>query len=388
MRILMFNYEFPPVGGGGGWVTYFLGKQFVEAGHEVRLITSRYRDLPKEEAIEGFRVYRVPTMRKSKDTCGVHEMLTYAISSSIYGFKCIKRFQPEIIQVFFGIPSGGGPYLLQKVYGIPYIVFLGGRDIPSRNPDPPYYRLLYGLLTPVIRAIWGNAAAVVACSDGLRDLALHTEPHINIQTIPDGLELSRFSSPPRETHPDRVRILTVGRLIPRKDVQLLIRALPQVIQSTTRDFEVEIVGDGPCGSDLVKLAKELGVIHKVHFTGSIPYSELPQKYQGADIFALCSLAEGMPLAVLEAMGSGLPVVASRVQGVEDLVKVGTNGYLFTAGDVDALAKNLTELIVDDERRCTMGKASTLQVHRYDWKNIAQSYLEIYERVKGEGVDAK
>ena len=384
MRILMFNYEFPPVGGGGGWVTYFLGKKFVEAGHEVRLITSRYLDLPKKEMIEGFCVHRVPTMRKSKDTCGVHEMLTYAISSGIYGFKCIKSFQPEIIQVFFGIPSGGGAYLLRKVYGIPYIVFLGGRDIPRRNPDPPYYRLLYGLLAPVIKAIWGNAAAVVACSDGLRELALHTEPHINIHTIPDGLDVNRFSPLPCDKCFECVRILTVGRLIPRKDVQLLIRALPQLIQNTTRNFEVEIVGDGPCHSNLVNLAKELGVIHKVRFAGSVPYSELPKKYQSADIFALCSLAEGMPLALLEAMGSGLPVVASRVQGVEDVVKVGTNGYLFAAGDVNALAKNLISLINDDERRSQMGNASVMQAQRYDWKYIAASYLEIYEHARREG----
>ncbi|MDE0186690.1 MAG: glycosyltransferase family 4 protein [Candidatus Poribacteria bacterium] len=380
MRILMFNYEFPPIGGGGGWVSYFLGKQFVEAGHEVRLITSRFRDLPKEEMVEGFRVYRVPTLRKNRSTCAVHEMLTYAISSSVYGFKCVKSFHPEIIQVFFGIPSGGGAYLLQKVFGIPYIVFLGGRDIPRQNPDPPYYRLLYGLLAPVIKAIWGNAAAVVACSGGLRELALRTEPNIDINTIPDGLDVNRFSPIPRGAHSERVRILTVGRLIPRKDVQLLIRALPQLIQNATRDFEVEIVGDGPCRSNLVKLAEELRVSHKVRFAGSVPYSELPEKYQSADIFALCSLAEGMPLVVLEAMGSGLPVVASRVQGVEDVVKVGINGCLFNAGDVDALARQLASLIDDDESRRKMGIASVIQAQRYDWKNIAQSYLNIYKRV--------
>ena len=379
----MFNYEFPPVGGGGGRVTYFLGKHFVEAGHDVRLITSRYLDLPKKEVIEGFCVHRVPTMRKSKDTCGVHEMLTYTISSAIYGFKCVRSFNPEIIQVFFGIPSGGGAYLLRKLYGIPYIVFLGGRDIPRRNPDPPYYRLLYGLLAPAIKSIWGNAAAVIACSDGLRELALQTEPHINIHAIPDGLDVTRFSPLPRDAHRECVRILTVGRLIPRKDFQLLIRAVPQLIQYTTRDFEVEIVGDGPCGSNLVKLAKELGVIHKVRFTGSVPYSKLPEKYQSADIFVLCSLAEGMPLALLEAMGAGLPVVGSRVQGVEDVVNVGTNGYLFAAGDVNALATNLISLINDDEQRSQMGNASVLQAQRYDWKHIAASYLEIYERTRRE-----
>ena len=380
----MFNYEFPPIGGGGGWVSYFLGKQFVEAGHEVRLITSRFRDLPNEEMIEGFRVYRVPTIRKNRSTCAVHEMLTYAFSSSLYGFKCVKSFRPEIIQVFFGIPSGGGAYLLRKIFGIPYIVFLGGRDIPRRNPDPPYYRLLYGLLAPVIKAIWGNAAAVVACSGGLRELALRTEPNIDIDTIPDGLDVNRFSPLPRGVNSERVRILTVGRLIPRKDVQLLIRALPQLIQNTTRDFEVKIVGDGPCHENLVKLAEELGVIHKVRFAGSVPYSALPQIYQSADIFALCSLAEGMPLVVLEAMGSGLPVVATRVQGVEDIVQVGINGCLFTAGDVGALARDLASLINDDETRRKMGNASVLQAQRYDWKNIAQSYLDIYERVTCAG----
>ena len=75
-------------------------------------------------------------------------MLTYAVSSSLYGLRFTKQFQPDIVQVFFGIPAGGGAYLLQKRRNVPYVVFLGGRDVPSRNPDPPYYRWLYLLLKP------------------------------------------------------------------------------------------------------------------------------------------------------------------------------------------------------------------------------------------------
>ena len=380
MRILMFNYEFPPNGGGGGWVTYFLAKHFAAAGHDERLITSQFRGLPKAEVIEGFHVYRVPVLRKSKDVCQVHEMLTYAISSSVYGSKFAKRVQPDIVHVFFGIPSGGGAYLLKKSYGIPYIVFLGGRDVPRPNPDPPSYRWLYRILAPAIRGIWRNAAAVVACSDGLRALALHTDSQTKFRVIPDGLDLSRFSPVPREAHPARVRILTIGRLIPRKGFQFLIRALPQVIQGATSDFEIELVGAVPHRPELVKLADALGVSHKIHFAGSVPYSDLPQKYREADIFTLCSLAEGMPLVVLEAMGSGLPILASRVQGIEDLVEVGTNGELFAPGDVDALAKGLISLINDGERRVQMGVASIARVQKYDWKQIAQAYLEIYHSV--------
>ena len=397
-KILMFNHEFPPIGGGGGWVSYFLGKHFAAAGHDVHLITSQFRDCPKDEKVEGFHVHRVRALRKNRDVCAVHEMLTYAISSSLYGLRFAKQFQPDIVQVFFGIPAGGGAYLLQKRRNVPYVVFLGGRDVPSCNPDPPYYRWLYLLLKPAIRAIWRNASVVVACSEGLRELAQETDTDVKMDVIPDGLDLARFKprSPPvtaereqRNACPKKVQILTIGRLIPRKGFQFLIRALPQIIEKAAHNFEIEIVGDGPYHGELLKLAKKLGVAVHIHFAGSVPYSELPQKYQDADIFILPSLAEGMPLVVLEAMGTGLPIVASRVQGIDELVVEGVNGALFDPGDVDGLASSLIKLINAGEGRVEMGKASIERVEPYDWKNIADAYLALYADIlsKGENTHA-
>ena len=397
-KILMFNHEFPPIGGGGGWVSYFLGKHFAAAGHDVHLITSQFRDCPKDEKVEGFHVHRVRALRKNPDVCAVHEMLTYAVSSSLYGLRFAKQFQPDIVQVFFGIPAGGGAYLLQKRRNVPYVVFLGGRDVPSRNPDPPYYRWLYLLLKPAIRAIWRNASVVVACSEGLRELAQETDTDVKMDVIPDGLDLARFKprSPPvtaereqRNACPKKVQILTIGRLIPRKGFQFLIRALPQIIEKAAHNFEIEIVGDGPYHGELLKLAEKLGVTAHIHFAGSVPYSELPQKYRGADIFILPSLAEGMPLVVLEAMGTGLPIVASRVQGIDELVVDGTNGALFDPGDVDGLASSLIKLINAGEGRVEMGKASIERVEPYDWKNIADAYLALYADIlsKGENTHA-
>ena len=152
------------------------------------------------------------------------------------------------------------------------------------------------------------------------------------------------------------------------------------MQHASCEFKIELIGDGPYRAELVKLADELGVRHKIHFAGSVPYSDLPQKYHEADIFTLCSSAEGMPLVVLEAMGCGLPVAASRVQGIEDLVEVGVNGTLFPPGDVGELAQGLISLINDGNSRIKMGKASIARVQKYDWKNIAQSYLKIYQRI--------
>lgn len=384
LKILMFNHEFPPIGGGGGWVSHFLGKHFAAAGHDVHLITSQFRDCPKDEEVEGFHVHRVRALRKSPDVCAVHEMLTYAVSSSLYGLRFAKKFQPDIVQVFFGIPAGGGAYLLRKFRKVPYIVFLGGRDVPSRNPDPPYYRWLYLLLKPMIRSIWGSAARVVACSDGLRELAQETDTDINIDVIPDGLDLGRFEPVKRDAYPEKVRILTIGRLIPRKGFQFLIRALPEIIEKATHNFEIEIVGDGPYQQELVNLAESLGVASHIHFSGSVPYAELPQKYRDADLFILPSLAEGMPLVVLEAMGTGLPIVASRVQGIDELVVEGVNGALFNPGDVDGLAHCLVKLIDAGEARIEMGKASTERVKPYDWKHIADAYLSLYTDILKKG----
>lgn len=385
MRILMFNHEFPPIGGGSGWVSYFFGKHFVEAGHDVYLITSQFQSLPEHEDVEGIHVHRVPTLRSNKDVCAVHEMLTYAISSGLHGLGSVSRLKPDIVQIFSGIPAGGSGYVLKKVYGLPYVVFLSGRDVPSSNPDPPYYRWIYGLLRPVIRGIWKAAGAVVACSDGLREMASQTAPELPFKVIPDGLDLNRFSPVLRASAPTCVRILTIGRLIPRKGFQLLIQALPHVIDEAAVDFEIEIVGDGPCRGTLEALAKELEVDSRIRFAGSVSYSELPQKYREADIFVLCSLAEGMPLVVLEAMGTGLPIVASRVQGIEDLVRTGVNGALFPPNDVGGLVKCLVQLINDGESRVRMGRSSIDFVQKYDWKNLASSYLAIYERIlEGQG----
>ena len=383
MRILMFNHEFPPIGGGSGWVSYFFGKHFVEAGHDVYLITSQFRNLPKEEEVEGIHVQRVPALRSNKDVCGVLEMLSYAISSSWHGLRSIHQLKPDVIQIFSGIPAGGAGYLLKKIRGLPYVVFLSGRDVPSPNPDPPYYRWLYALLNPMIKGIWENAGAVVACSDGLRDLALQTAPDFPFKVIPDGLDLNRFSPVLRSADPNCVRILTIGRLIPRKGFQLLIQALPQVTAEAAVDFEIEIVGDGPYRDTLVALAKDLKVDELIQFAGSVSYSELPQKYRDADIFVLCSLAEGMPLVVLEAMGTALPIVASSVQGIEDLVRTGMNGVLFPPNDVNELARSLIGLINDGESRVRMGKSSVDFVQKYDWQNIANSYLSVYERILEE-----
>jgi glycosyltransferase involved in cell wall biosynthesis len=140
---------------------------------------------------------------------------------------------------------------------------------------------------------------------------------------------------------------------------------------------VEIVGDGPLRSDLIGLTHQLQIAQKVVFAGTVPYKKLAEKYQQAHVFIVSSLAEGMPLVALEAMASGLPIIATRVQGMEDLVREGVNGYLFPPADHRSLGQYLAAVINNDAVRLQMGRESAKIAQKYDWTNIAEQYLRIY-----------
>jgi len=381
LRILMINYEFPPIGGGGGIVTRYLGREFARRGHDVTLVTSHFDHLPRHEIVEGVKVHRVPVIRRSPNVAKVHEMFTYILSALAWSFRYVPLIRPDIVQVFFGIPSGPVAYAICKTMGYPYVVFLGGRDVPRPNPDPPHYRYLYPILKPAIRAIWRSAGAVIACSKGLRELALQTDPETRIEVIPDGIDLSRFHAPKRKAEPSVVRILSIGRLIPRKGFHHLISALPLLREMTEKEFTVEIVGDGPMMSELKEISKRLDVDDLVTFSGTVSYERLGEKYESADLFTLCSSAEGMPLVVLEAMAMGLPVVATRVQGIEELIHDGLNGFLVEdPSDSQTLADRISLLIEDGRARIRMGAEAIRSVERYDWARIAERYLNVYRRV--------
>jgi glycosyltransferase involved in cell wall biosynthesis len=376
----MLNYEFPPIGGGGGHVTRYLGEHFRKAGHEVYLLTSRYRDLAAVDNISGIHVIRVPVMRKRSDVCAVHEMATYVLSAASKARHLLKKQKFDIVQAFFGIPSAPVAYFILKKFNIPYVVFLGGRDVPRRRVDPQILGFWYVLLKPLIRAIWRNAAAVIACSNGLRDLASLTDPRVDIQVIADGVDLSHFQPVDRQNRTPPIRLLMIARLIPRKNINLLFEALPKV--QTEHSFKVQIIGDGPERRALEQKVEELKLASLVDFVGYVPYEKLIDYYNEADVFIHCSKAEGMPLVVLEAMACGLPIVGTKVQGIEDLIEHGQNGYLFEPGDADTLAKDLIHIINTKHLRMSMGKQSLQIVQRYDWSHIAQRYLDLYENILG------
>jgi glycosyltransferase involved in cell wall biosynthesis len=265
-------------------------------------------------------------------------------------------------------------WIIGGVTGIPYGVYFGGSDIPGANPSR--YKRIYPWLKPLLKAIWRGARFRTVCSQELAKLGGRSDPGAEFLVIPNGVETSRFRPIERPKNA-KVKILFIGRLIPRKGFQRVIRALPAVREKADYPFEVEVVGTGEAKERLDAEAQKLGVSDLIKYVGTVPYEKLEQAYQYADVFVLTSLSEGMPSVILEAMGCGLPVIASNVGGNNELVKDGENGFLVEGDDVKDLANKLISLVNDQDLRSRMGIRSREKALSYDWENIMKNYNELY-----------
>ncbi len=175
--------------------------------------------------------------------------------------------------------------------------------------------------------------------------------------------------------PRRTVLSWQSRLSPEKDVANLVRAAALAIQRAA-DFRVEVAGDGPCRADLDGLAESLGIKDRVTFLGEM--HDVPAVLARALLFALPSRSEGIPLTALEAMASGLPVVATRVGGLPEVVDDGSSGLLVPASDPGALADAMVSLWNDHDRCDRMGRAGRRRAeHCFDIRRMVGEYEALY-----------
>ena len=373
-KILIINSEYPPVGGGAGNASANIARCLAAFGYEVSVLTVRFGADPGLEVCDGVTIHRIPALRRRQDRSGAVEQFTFIVSACLWVLTRLRRNRPGLTLAFFGMPSGAVAWLIRKLHGIPYIISLRGGDVPGFRPYD--FKWVHNSIAPFLRVIWGSASAVVANSRGLRDLALAFDPAREIPIIPNGVDGGMYRDDGRAWSPPR--ILSAGRVVYQKGFDLGLRALAQL---TGLEWEWRIAGDGSQLEALRALANELGISQRVIFLGWLERGELSRCYHQANIFLFPSRHEGMPNAVLEAMASGLPVVATRIAGSEELVLDGETGALVKAEDVDALRESLRSLLTAEKMRVQMGHAARLRVEKeYSWEKAARQYSEIMEKI--------
>lgn len=374
MRILIINSEFPPIGAGAGNASANLARCLIEMDQEVMVLTSRYSDLPREENRRGMRIIRVPARRKRADRSMAYEQVSFILGGGLWALPLVRQWRPDIVLAFFGMPSGAIALLINWLFKVPYVVSLRGGDVPGFRPyDFARYHKIIG---PILRLIWRHAGAIIANSGGLRSMAQLFDRTIPIQIIPNGVDPAYFTPPSREWNSPR--LLFVGRVVYQKGVDLLLHALGNLKELP---WELTVVGDGPQRSPLENLAFNLDIDDRVHFIGWKKNEALVAQYHCANVFTYPSRHEGMPNAVLEAMASGLPVIATDIAGNEELVIPGKTGLLVEPENQQDLEKALRKLIPNPQLRARMGASGRERIKEgFTWNQTSTQYLRVLERV--------
>lgn len=379
IRLLVLNCEFPPIGGGAARATEYILREFDALPITWTLITASPDVVPHCAPFgKSGRIEYVPVGKKDLHFWTVRELLTYAARA----YRNLRRLETageefDLCHAFFTVPAGAVAYAGRRAR--PYIVSLRGSDVPGRTGRFVWFYRLFGA---GIKAIWRRAGAVIANSGELRELAGLTAADVPMDIIPNGVDRSVFFPPERERSGSR--ILSVGRLIAGKDFETLVRAVAAV-SKLMPETELTIAGDGPQKGRLRALARELGIESSVRLPGWIPWGDIAELYRESDVFVLPSIREGMSNVMLEALASGLPVVASHgaLSGIE-----APGATVVEAGDAAGLADALAALLSDRDARRRAAKASLKVCQRYAWSSVARSYYELYCRVLREDTAEK
>jgi glycosyltransferase involved in cell wall biosynthesis len=375
MRILVINSEYPPIGGGAGNASAHIAAQLEKLGYKITVVTSRFGKLPRKEMHGGVTIYRVPSIRRRQDRSNPLEQIVFVLSASLWTLSLIPHFRPNATLAFFGVPSGAIAWLIKMVYHVPYLISLRGGDVPGFRPYD--FHFYHKLIAPFLRIIWKNASAVIANSNGLRHLAVTFDPRFEIPVIPNGVDLELHKT--MEHDWSSPRLLSVGRIVHQKGLDLAMHALGGL---KDLDWEWRIAGDGPQMQALQSLAEELGIDDRVFFLGWQSREQIIKSYKQSNLFLFPSRHEGMPNALLEAMASGLPVIATCIAGNEELVAEGETGYLVPPEDIESLQDALKKLLNDPALRREMGIASRRRVEEtYNWASTAKQYALYLEKVK-------
>jgi glycosyltransferase involved in cell wall biosynthesis len=263
--------------------------------------------------------------------------------------------------------------LVGRFLGKPVITTLRGEDVTRTRRAGLDRLILFGCLKLSNR--------VVAVSEEIRGWIGSTFPSCadRISLIENGVEPAFFEAgDSRKSSTEQCfRLLCIGSLIPRKNVDLILQAIEKLDRGV--EARLTIVGGGAERPRLEELAHRLGIAHKVKFAGQVAPDGIPDLLAEADALVLSSRSEGRPNVVLEAMASGLPVIATDIPGVRELVVAKETGLLFPVGDSDRLAACIQTLASNPVLSHALGgNARQFMIERgLTWDNAARNYHRLF-----------
>lgn len=370
-------------------------RHVARAGHDVWVLERQWRGLGPAATHDGVRFRRLdlPTGSDEPWTDVPYEMvrdplgaLRLVVDRTAFAMAALRRLpdDPDVVHVHLPFAAAVlatlRPGLARRMV---YTAHLG--ETERRVTEPRFSPDVY---------LAKRAARTVALNDGMREAFLgRGVPASRVTVVPNGVDVGRFDDVPADRRRavrrrydlgDGPTLLFVGTVTPRKGVVDLVAATERAVGGRG-DLEVDVVVVGDLDLDpeyvetVRRAVEDAGLEGTVTLTGFVDESELRALYATADGFVLPSYEEGSSVAVTEALAAGLPVVATRIPGVERQVADGRNGLLCDPGDVEGLAAAIRRLL-DAEDRAALGEESRRRAEELSWPSVTERLLSVYEEV--------
>lgn len=386
MKILYASETYLPTINGAAIFTNKLAEEMARRGHEVSIITlsldfKNYTE--KDKSITVYRCRSFPTIFKPSQRMGPF--------NRAHINKLVKEIRPDIVHIQNHFFIGSAVLEAANRLKIPVVGtnHMGPGDVSGFLPLPNFIKNI------VDRFIWNRFASVfkkciysTAPSKFAYSLFAKHGVYVKGAIISNGIDLNIFtpSRSGRETIlkeryslPDKPIVLYTGRLEPGKEMGVWIKSIPYVLEKMEAHFV--LLGPGIKKKALQKMAKALGIEKNITFIDSVAYAEMPNFYHLANLFAISSIIETQGLVVLEAMASGLPVVATNATALPELVHDGENGFLFEVGNSRMMGEKIVKILGDPILARSMSEKSLKFIKEHAIQKTFDSFEALYKRLK-------
>ena len=336
-----------------------------------RYFFRRWENLTHEEAAPD-RLRRSPWYR--------FIAVWYVLAGTVAAWRLCRRERFDVVHVHWPFPLALFGFAARMASRAPVVTTFYGAELRWMESRLPFVRRFLA---------WAarQSARVVAISSHTADEVRRLAP-VPVDVIPYGIGMEgQPNASARESGDTQATILFVGRLVERKGVEYLVRALRHVRPATVR---LAIVGDGPERPRLEQIARDEGVLERIEFWGRVSHETLRQAYQRATLFVLPSIVdsrgdtEGLGVVLLEAMSYRMPVIASDVGGITDIVQPGRTGILVPPNDVQSLAAAIQLIVQDRVRAAELADAGYMHMRdHFSWDAISARWENVYASVARE-----
>lgn len=383
MKILVLNYEYPPIGGGGGVISKYIAEILASREHDITVLSTWFHSLEEVEYKLNLRIIRVKSKRRSSFKSNPLEMLSWIKESRHVLDKLLEVESFGLTLANFVLPGGEVAYYLKRKYKIPYVVLSHGHDIPWVKP--------YGKLVPLHAISYTRLKKI--CLSSERNFIQSPEMQVNIdqflgpkassknRLIPNGVDTDLFRADKREFK--KLNIIFVGRLVTQKDPLTMLKAVRK-FRKNNDDFNLSVYGDGPLRKEIEKYVASHDLENHVTFYGKVDNEHLVNAYKRAHLMVAPSVSEGMSISIMEALSCGIYVIATKVSGNSQLISPEINGEFMKIGKATDLFKSMDNYYNSKFRFKYEVPKDCLENFRtsFDWNVIVSKYEQELETVIG------